>query len=116
MYSITSHENWHLVGKSYADQASGATLDRPELNRIQAAAPAGDVLGHPPTTPVGDGYPLGWNDQGRLYAHLHVLPRFDDEPLWDQGVRSAIKLPENRRPDPWAPGNGRAMAPYGRGI
>lgn len=56
-----------------------------------------------------DGYTLGWNDQGRLHAHLHVLPRFDDEPLWNQGVRSAIKLPENRRPKPWAPGNGRAM-------
>lgn len=56
-----------------------------------------------------DGYTLGWNDQGRLHAHLHVLPRFADEPLWNQGVRSAIKLPENRRPDPWAPGNGRAL-------
>lgn len=56
-----------------------------------------------------DGYTLGWNDQGRLHAHLHVLPRFAGEPLWDRGVRSAIKLPENRRPDPWAPGNGRAL-------
>ena len=51
-----------------------------------------------------DGYTLGWNDQAGLHAHLHVLPRFRDEPLWDQGVRSAIKLPDNRRPDPWRRG------------
>jgi histidine triad (HIT) family protein len=27
-----------------------------------------------------DGYTLGWNDQGGLHAHLHLIPRFDDEP------------------------------------
>src|ERR1700722_14827929 len=25
-----------------------------------------------------DGYTLGWNDQGGLHPHLHVIPRFDD--------------------------------------
>ena len=58
-----------------------------------------------------DGYTLIWNchpDFG--HAHLHVIPRFDDEPLADQGGRSAIKAPENRRPDPSRPGNGRAKA------
>jgi diadenosine tetraphosphate (Ap4A) HIT family hydrolase len=44
------------------------------------------------------------------HAHLHVIPRFDDEPLADRGGRSAIKAPENRRPDPWRPGNGRARS------
>jgi diadenosine tetraphosphate (Ap4A) HIT family hydrolase len=61
-----------------------------------------------------DGYTLIWNcspDVG--HAHLHVIPRFDDEPLADRGGRSAIKAPENRRPDPWRPGNGRAKA-FGR--
>jgi diadenosine tetraphosphate (Ap4A) HIT family hydrolase len=57
-----------------------------------------------------DGYLLGWNDFGGLHPHLHVIPRFDDEPLADRaGLRSAINVPENRRPNPWAPGTGRAL-------
>jgi diadenosine tetraphosphate (Ap4A) HIT family hydrolase len=56
-----------------------------------------------------DGYTLGWNAQGWLHAHLHVIPRFQDEPMWDQGIRSAINLPGNTRPDPWRPGNGLAL-------
>lgn len=56
-----------------------------------------------------DGYTLGWNDQAGLHAHLHVIPRFDDEPLADRGIRSAIKGAENRRPDPWEPGTDRAL-------
>jgi len=60
-----------------------------------------------------DGYLIAWNacsepGQEQPHAHLHVVPRFDDEPLWDHGARSAIKVAENRRPDPAAPGNGRA--------
>ena len=60
-----------------------------------------------------DGYMLVWNcfsepGQSPHHAHLHVIPRFDDEPLADKGGRSAIKVPENRRPDPLRPGNGRA--------
>jgi diadenosine tetraphosphate (Ap4A) HIT family hydrolase len=61
-----------------------------------------------------DGYTLIWNcspDVG--HAHLHVIPRFDDEPLAELGGRSAIKAPENRRPDPFHPGSGRAKA-FGR--
>jgi diadenosine tetraphosphate (Ap4A) HIT family hydrolase len=66
-----------------------------------------------------DGYLLAWNafpppgnDLG--HAHLHVVPRFDDEPHADQGARSAVKAPANRRPDPWTPGGGRARS-LGRG-
>jgi diadenosine tetraphosphate (Ap4A) HIT family hydrolase len=58
-----------------------------------------------------DGYMLVWNcspDVG--HAHLHVIPRFDDEPLADEGGRSTIKAPENRRPDPTARGRGRAQS------
>jgi histidine triad (HIT) family protein len=62
-----------------------------------------------------DGYTLIWNcaaagGQEMPHAHLHVIPRFDDEPLSGAGGRSAIKVAENRRPDPFAPGNGRARA------
>ena len=56
-----------------------------------------------------DGYLLGWNQGGVLHPHMHVIPRFDDEPLSDRWLRSAINVPENRRPDPWAPGTGRAL-------
>lgn len=62
-----------------------------------------------------DGYLLAWNcgsppGEPPIHAHLHVIPRFDDEPCADAGARSAIKGPENVRPDPAAPGNGRARA------
>jgi histidine triad (HIT) family protein len=67
-----------------------------------------------------DGYFLSWtcfpradDDVHHMHAHLHVVPRFDDEPLADQGGRSAIKVPENRRPDPLRRGNGRARS-FGR--
>jgi len=60
-----------------------------------------------------DGYTLIWNcfpagGQAVQHAHLHVLPRFDDEPYAGRGGRWAMKQPENRRPDPWARGSGRA--------
>ena len=67
-----------------------------------------------------DGYLLSWSpfpqadaDVPRMHARLHVVPRFDDEPLADNGGRSAIKVPENRRPDPLRPGGGRAKL-FGR--
>jgi histidine triad (HIT) family protein len=61
-----------------------------------------------------DGYTLVWNCWPEIgHAHLHVLPRFDDEPLAELGGRSAIKAPANRRPDPSRPGRGRAKA-FGR--
>jgi diadenosine tetraphosphate (Ap4A) HIT family hydrolase len=61
-----------------------------------------------------DGYGLYWTcfapegTEERMHAHLHVVPRFDDEPCAEGGGRVGIKGPENRRPDPSAPGNGRA--------
>jgi diadenosine tetraphosphate (Ap4A) HIT family hydrolase len=51
----------------------------------------------------------GWNQGSVLHPHMHVIPRFDDEPLSDRWLRSAINAPENRRPDPWAPGSGREL-------
>ena len=41
-----------------------------------------------------DGYLLGWNQGAGLHPHMHVIPRFDDEPLSDRGLRSAINVPE----------------------
>jgi diadenosine tetraphosphate (Ap4A) HIT family hydrolase len=63
-----------------------------------------------------DGYFLSWtsfpsssDDMPGMHAHLHVVPRFADEPLRDGGGRVGIKGPDNRRPDPSAPGNGWAL-------
>jgi len=40
-----------------------------------------------------DGYLLGRNQGGVLHPHMHVIPRFDDEPLSDRWLRSAINVP-----------------------
>lgn len=62
-----------------------------------------------------DGYFLSWTsfpasdeEVRQMHAHLHVVPRFDDEPLRDGGGRVGIKGADNRRPDPSQPGTGRA--------
>lgn len=61
-----------------------------------------------------DGYNLVANvgaDAGQTvaHAHLHVIPRFHDEPLAGRGARWHLKQPDNRRPDPTAPGQGRSL-------
>ena len=58
-----------------------------------------------------DGYNLGWNVgsvAGQLVAHvhLHVVPRFADEPHAGRGIRWWLKQPENRRADPTRRGGG----------
>jgi histidine triad (HIT) family protein len=67
-----------------------------------------------------DGYFLSWacfpnadDAVAGMHAHLHIVPRFDDEPFSDRGGRTAIKDPENRRPEPLRPGTGRAKS-FGR--
>lgn len=49
-----------------------------------------------------DGYNLGWNcgvvaGQEIFHAHLHVIPRFKDEPLAGKGIRYWLKQEANRR-------------------
>ena len=48
-----------------------------------------------------DGYNVGWNcgrvgGQEVFHAHLHVIPRFTQEPLAGQGIRSYLKSEANR--------------------
>ncbi|ASN06786.1 HIT family protein [Virgibacillus necropolis] len=50
-----------------------------------------------------DGYSVGWNTgevggQSIPHAHLHIIPRFTDEPYAGKGIRHWIKQPENKRP------------------
>ena len=50
-----------------------------------------------------DGYNVGWNNkpvagQSIPQVHLHVIPRFADEPLAGKGIRYFMKQAQNRRP------------------
>jgi histidine triad (HIT) family protein len=50
-----------------------------------------------------DGYSVGWNvmpvgGQHIPQAHLHIIPRFADEPFAGRGIRYWLKQKENRRP------------------
>lgn len=50
------------------------------------------------------GYNMGWNvhqtgGQNVPHAHLHLLARYNDEPLAGKGIRYAFKQIENRRQD-----------------
>ena len=49
-----------------------------------------------------DGYNIGWNvgavaGQSVEHAHMHIIPRYTDEPLAGKGIRSWFKQPENIR-------------------
>ncbi|MEN8173650.1 MAG: HIT family protein [Chloroflexota bacterium] len=49
-----------------------------------------------------DGYNLGWNcgqvgGQEIFHAHLHVIPRYGDEPLAGKGIRYWLKQEDNKR-------------------
>ena len=53
-------------------------------------------FGHAP-----DGYNVGWNSgavagQQVFHAHLHVIPRFAQEPLAGLGIRAHLKADANR--------------------
>jgi len=48
------------------------------------------------------GYNIGWNSGGIagqevFHAHLHVIPRYADEPLSGRGIRYWLKQPANKR-------------------
>lgn len=48
-----------------------------------------------------DGYNVGWNcgavgGQTAMHAHMHVIPRFRQEPYAGRGIRYWLKQPENR--------------------
>ena len=47
------------------------------------------------------GYNIGWNcgatgGQDQFHAHMHVIPRFEQEPMAGQGIRAALKSDANR--------------------
>ncbi|MDQ0208763.1 HIT family protein [Alkalicoccobacillus murimartini] len=49
-----------------------------------------------------EGYNIGWNcgsvaGQHVFHAHMHVLPRYKDEPLAGKGIRYLFKSSDNSR-------------------
>lgn len=49
-----------------------------------------------------EGYNIGWNcgsvaGQEIFHTHLHIIPRFKDEPLAGKGIRYWLKQPSNWR-------------------
>ena len=49
-----------------------------------------------------DGYNIGWNvgevaGQSVAHAHMHIIPRYADEPYAGKGLRYWFKSPENIR-------------------
>ena len=49
-----------------------------------------------------DGYNIGWNigavaGQSVAHAHMHIIPRYADEPYAGKGLRYWFKQPENIR-------------------
>lgn len=48
------------------------------------------------------GYNIGWNvgnvgGQEIFHAHLHIIPRYEDEPLSGKGIRYWLKQTQNKR-------------------
>jgi histidine triad (HIT) family protein len=48
-----------------------------------------------------DGYNIGWNcgmtgGQAVFHAHMHVIPRFCQEPLAGKGIRTLLKSDANK--------------------
>ncbi len=49
-----------------------------------------------------DGYNVGWNvgkigGQEVFHAHMHIIPRYSDEPHAGKGIRHWIKQEDNKR-------------------
>jgi histidine triad (HIT) family protein len=125
-------ENEHFVYASSRDPATppdvlpGSGIAVPVIHRASAFdftpdewVALGDVLRQAKQAwderLAPDGYGLYWTsfprtdaDVAAMHAHLHVVPRFDDEPRAHGGGRAGIKGAENRRPEPWRRGSGRA--------
>jgi diadenosine tetraphosphate (Ap4A) HIT family hydrolase len=58
---------------SVFDLTPAEWADTPDL-LLRAGAALHDLL-------APDGYLIGWNQGSNLHPHMHVIPRFDDEPL-----------------------------------
>jgi diadenosine tetraphosphate (Ap4A) HIT family hydrolase len=75
-------------------------LDKQEWARLHDLLPTFKGL---LDTDSPQGYNIGWNvyptgGQHVEHAHLHIVARYDDEPLAGKGIRYALKKDSNSRP------------------
>lgn len=75
-------------------------INNDEWNRLHNLLPKFKALIDDVEKPQG--YNIGWNvyptgGQNVAHAHLHIIGRYDDEPLAGKGIRSAFKQPSNTR-------------------
>lgn len=75
-------------------------INEPEWNRLREHLPVfKSILDN---NEPAQGYNIGWNiystgGQNVAHAHLHVIARYDNEPLAGKGIRYAFKDESNRR-------------------
>lgn len=87
-----------IIPKSYVKSPFELSIDewaatKEMMNRIKQYI---DIKYNP------DGYNLGWNvgataGQEVEYTHMHIIPRFKDEPFAGKGIRHWFKKDENTR-------------------
>ena len=75
-------------------------LSEEEWSRLHTLLPKFKALVDEKEKPQG--YNIGWNvyetgGQNVNHAHLHILARYDDEPLAGKGIRYAFKQKNNQR-------------------
>ncbi|MCL2405250.1 MAG: HIT family protein [Defluviitaleaceae bacterium] len=121
MYNSTKFENESVIGVPSTDNDGniftqtlvgsyvvipkslvGTPFDLSEQEWVDTKRMIDTIKHHLDNEMSPDGYNLGWN-VGRVagqtvsHAHLHIIPRFDDEPFAGKGIRHWLKKNENQR-------------------
>jgi len=97
-YSNTLVGSYVVIPKSHVE----TPFDLSEAEWIDTKKMIDTVKQHLDQKYKPDGYNLGWN-VGRVggqtvpHVHLHIIPRFEDEPFAGRGIRYWLKKDENIR-------------------
>ena len=99
MYSKILIGSYVVVPKSYVE----TPFDLSEQEWIDTKKMIDTIKSYLDEKYNPDGYNLGWNvgkiaGQTVSHAHLHIIPRFKDEPFGGKGIRHWLKKDENTRP------------------
>jgi diadenosine tetraphosphate (Ap4A) HIT family hydrolase len=98
VFSKTLIGSYVVIPKSHVE----TPFDLSEAEWVDTKKLIDTVKNHLDTKYNPDGYNLGWN-VGRVggqevsHAHLHIIPRFKDEPFAGKGIRHWLKKDENAR-------------------
>ena len=94
-----------LIGRSIVipktHRESVFDLSKEEWNATRVLSD--EIKSYLDTKYTPDGYNLGWNvgkvaGQEISHAHLHIIPRYADEPLAGKGICYWVKQKNNKRP------------------